>query len=144
MASQRRIGAESSRTRIVLLDCAEQLMVHEGYAAVTYRGLAARAKVTPALVQYYFPALDDLFIAMVRRRTEESLERLAAAVEGGSPLRALWEYAAIEPVSWFTPALAAPYAPACGIARRLAPEEMFTIAPFPAASIGVAAATDRK
>jgi AcrR family transcriptional regulator len=68
-------------------------MVHEGYAAVTYRGLAARAGVTPALVQYYFPALDDLFTAMVQRRTEESLERMATAMASGQPLRALWEYA---------------------------------------------------
>jgi AcrR family transcriptional regulator len=68
-------------------------MVHEGYAAVSYRVLATRAGVTPALVQYYFPALDELFTAVVRRRTEESLERLAKAIEAGQPLRALWEYA---------------------------------------------------
>jgi AcrR family transcriptional regulator len=68
-------------------------MVQDGYAAVTYRGLAAHAGVTPALVQYYFPTLDDLFTAVVRRRTEESLQRLATAIDAGQPLRALWEYA---------------------------------------------------
>lgn len=43
-------------------------MLHKGYAAVTYRALAAEAGVTPALVQYYFPALDDLLVATIRRR----------------------------------------------------------------------------
>jgi AcrR family transcriptional regulator len=77
----------------VLLDCAEQLMVREGYAAVTYRKLAASAGVSPPLVQYYFPTLDAMFTAIVERRTEENLQRLATAIQQGHPLRALWEHA---------------------------------------------------
>ena len=67
MTSPRRIGAETSKTRDLLLDCAERLMVNEGYPAVTYRALAAEAEVTAALVQYYFPTRDDIFIAAIRR-----------------------------------------------------------------------------
>src|SRR5689334_12810669 len=72
MAAPRRIGAETSKTRAVLLDRAEELMIEEGYAAVTYRVLAARAGVTGGLVQYYFPTLDDLFVALLERRSERN------------------------------------------------------------------------
>lgn len=93
MTTPRRVGAETSKTRAVLLDCAEKIMLDEGYAAVTYRGVAARAGVAPALVQYYFPTLDDLFLALVRRRSEQSLQWLVRALRSGQPLRAIWEYA---------------------------------------------------
>jgi len=51
--------------------------------------------------------------------------------------------AAIDPVRLFKPALAAAYTGACGMASRLAPDEMFTIDPLPCAIIGFAAARDR-
>ena len=80
MASPRRVGAETSKTRYLLLDCVERLMLETGYAGVTYRALAAKAGVTAGLVQYYFPTLDDLFVAAIRRRSEQNLERLAEAL----------------------------------------------------------------
>jgi AcrR family transcriptional regulator len=90
----RRVGAESSKKRDDLLDCVERLMLTKGYAAVTYRAVAAAAEVTPGLVQYYFPTLDDLFVAAIRRRSEQNLHRLQAALEArpDEPLRVLWEY----------------------------------------------------
>src|SRR3954471_6199531 len=51
--------------------------------------------------------------------------------------------AAMEPVRLFTAALAAPYGAACGMASRLAPDDMLTIAPLLCAIIGLAAAFDR-
>ena len=92
--TNRRVGAETSKKRGELLDCVERLMLSKGYAAVTYRAVAAAAHVTPGLVQYYFPTLDDLFIAAVRRRSDQNLQRLTAALEArvGEPLRVLWEY----------------------------------------------------
>src|SRR4029453_7627296 len=51
---------------------------------------------------------------------------------------------AMEAVRLFTPALAAPYGAAWGMANRPAPEEMLTIAPLPRSVIGLAAARDRK
>ena len=93
MAATRRVGPQTSTTRDRLLDCAEQLMVDEGYAAVTYRKVAAKAGVTSGLVQYYFPALDDLFVAAIRRATDHNLRRLAKLLESASdPLRVLWDY----------------------------------------------------
>jgi AcrR family transcriptional regulator len=92
--SSRRVGAETSKTRDALLDCVEKTMLEEGYASVSYRTLAAKAGVTPSLVQYYFPTLDDIFIAAIRRYSERSLNYLSQAFErrADDPLRAVWEY----------------------------------------------------
>ncbi|MDT5336021.1 MAG: hypothetical protein QOD90_1526, partial [Mycobacterium sp.] len=54
MASDRRIGAPDAKNRGVLLDAAEQLMIEDGYAAVTSRRVAERAGLKPQLVHYYF------------------------------------------------------------------------------------------
>jgi TetR/AcrR family transcriptional regulator len=91
VTTPRRIGAETSRTRAVLLDAAEKLMLEEGYAAVTSRRVAAAAGLKPQLVHYYFRTMDDLFLALFRRRAEHGLERQARAFESEQPLWAVWE-----------------------------------------------------
>lgn len=93
-SSARRVGAETSKTRDALLDCVEKMMLDEGYPSVTYRALATKAGVTPSLVQYYFPTLDDIFIAAIRRYSARNLDFLNKTLEKRSddPLRALWEY----------------------------------------------------
>ena len=103
-ATPRRVGSETSKKRDELLDAVERLMAREGYAAVTYRAVATKAGVTSGLVQYYFPTLDDLFIAAIRRRSEENLERLAAALGArpDQPLRILWEYSQEESTAALT------------------------------------------
>ncbi|MGE2837076.1 TetR/AcrR family transcriptional regulator [Mycobacterium sp. SMC-4] len=92
--SSRRVGAETSKTRDTLLDAVEKMMLDEGYASVTYRALAAKAGVTPSLVQYYFPTLDEIFIAAIRRYSQRNLAYLNKIIEKRTedPLRALWEY----------------------------------------------------
>jgi len=92
MATARRIGTEDSATRTALLDAARQLMLEEGYAAVTSRRVAARAGLKPQLVHYYFRTMDDLFIALVRRGAEHNLARQARALASPQPLRAFWEF----------------------------------------------------
>jgi AcrR family transcriptional regulator len=89
--SARRIGAETSKTRGLLLDAAERLMLEEGYAAVTSRRIAARAGLKPQLVHYYFRTMDDLFLALFRRRADQSLERQARALDSAQPLWSLWD-----------------------------------------------------
>jgi AcrR family transcriptional regulator len=91
MTSPRRIGSEDSATRAALLDAARQLMLEEGYAAVSSRRVAARAGLKPQLVHYYFRTMDDLFLALVRRGAEQNLERQARALASPRPLHALWE-----------------------------------------------------
>lgn len=97
-ASSRRVGAETSKTRDVLLDCVEKMMLDEGYASVTYRALASAAGVTPSLVQYYFPTLDDIFLSAIHRYSERSQQLLDKVLESrpDDPLRALWEFSRTE------------------------------------------------
>ncbi|WP_102142442.1 TetR/AcrR family transcriptional regulator [Mycobacterium hubeiense] len=92
MASARRIGAPDAKNRGVLIDAAEQLMLEEGYAAVTSRRVADRAGLKPQLVHYYFRTMEDLFMAVFRRRAEEGLDVLAKALESPQPLWALWRF----------------------------------------------------
>jgi AcrR family transcriptional regulator len=92
MASSRRRGIESSETRALLLDAAEQLMKDEGYPAVTTRRLAGQLGVSNQLVHYYFRTMDDLFLALMRRRAEANLRGLLEALASKHPLRALWEF----------------------------------------------------
>lgn len=89
-----RVGAETSTTRDTLLDSVEKLMVEEGYASITYRALAAKAGVKPSLVQYYFPKLDDIFLAAISRYSARNIEFLAKMLEKRpeAPLHALWDY----------------------------------------------------
>lgn len=92
-STPRRLGTEDSATRAALLDAALQLMLEDGYAAVTSRKVAARAGLKPQLVHYYFRTMDDLFIELVRRGAKENLDRQAEALASDRPLRALWQYA---------------------------------------------------
>lgn len=87
----RRIGAADSRTRAQLLDAAEQLLLEEGYAAVTSRRVGAKAGLKPQLVHYYFRTMDDLYLEVFRRRADANLARFERAVAAGSSLRRLWQ-----------------------------------------------------
>jgi TetR/AcrR family transcriptional regulator len=92
VTSERRLGAEDSKSRVALLDAAQSLMLEEGYASVTSRKVAARAGLKPQLVHYYFRTMDDLFLALFQRGAERNLERHAQALASDQPLRALWEF----------------------------------------------------
>src|ERR1700732_219330 len=91
MPSGRRIGAPDAKNRGVLLDAAEQLMLEEGYAAVTSRRLADKAGLKPQLVHYYFRTMDDLFLEVFRRRATENAARVDRALAADDSLRALWQ-----------------------------------------------------
>jgi AcrR family transcriptional regulator len=92
VTSARRIGAPDAKNRGVLLDAAEQLMLEEGYAAVTSRRVAEKAALKPQLVHYYFRTMDDLFLAAFRRRAEAGLEAQAQVLQARQPLWALWRF----------------------------------------------------
>jgi TetR/AcrR family transcriptional regulator len=92
MASQRRIGGPDAKNRAVLLDAAEELMLTEGYAAVTSRRVATEAGLGSQLVHYYFRTMDELFLAMFQRRAEEGLAHQKELISSARPLRALWEF----------------------------------------------------
>jgi TetR/AcrR family transcriptional regulator len=90
MAERRRFEGTSSPTRDQLVDAAERLLLSDGYAAVTSRRVGAEAGVTPQLVHYYFDTMDDLFLAVLRRRSDAGLERFRRVLEQGPSLGELW------------------------------------------------------
>jgi AcrR family transcriptional regulator len=92
MASDRRIGGRDAKNRGVLLDAAEQLMLEDGYAAVTSRRVAERAGLKPQLVHYYFRTMDEMFIEVFRRRAKQGLDAQARALASAQPLWALWDF----------------------------------------------------
>ncbi len=92
MASPRRIGAPDAKNRAVLLDAAEQLILDQGYAAVTSRKVAEHAGLKPQLVHYYFRSMDELLLEVFRRRAEQGLELQQQLMRSRQPLHALWEF----------------------------------------------------
>ena len=94
VTAPRRLGATDSKSRALLLDAAEQLMLGEGYAAVTSRRVASEAGVKPQLIHYYFRTMDDLFLEVYRRRAEASIERFARSLDERRTLRTIWQFAA--------------------------------------------------
>src|SRR5262245_35089719 len=84
-----RAGREA--TREALIDATAQIMLDEGYAAATSRRVAAKAGVKPALVHYYFPSMDDLFVAVLRDKAEHNLQLQPQAIAEAQPLHALWQ-----------------------------------------------------
>lgn len=92
--AERRPRAATAEKRAHLLDVTEQIMLDDGYAAVSSRSVAGRAGINnAALVHYYFPTLDDLFVEVFRRRAERNVERMREALESDRPLRAWWDVA---------------------------------------------------
>src|SRR3954466_3659969 len=92
----RRLADEPSRvrreaTREALIEATAQIMLDEGYAAATSRRGAAKAGVKSALGHYYFPSMDDLFVAVLRDKAEVNLARQRQAIAEAQPLHALWQ-----------------------------------------------------
>ena len=90
VASSRRRGVESSASRAKLIEAAAQLMTEQGYPSVTARRVARRGGLKPQLIHYYFSTMDELFIAVFRRYSEEMLVRLTQAMASGQPMNSLW------------------------------------------------------
>lgn len=89
-APRRRRHKGDTETRDHLIEATADIMLEDGYAAVTSRRVAAKAGVNPALVHYYFPTMDDLFLAVFRRGAEANLERQRTALGSDDPMGALW------------------------------------------------------
>jgi AcrR family transcriptional regulator len=89
-----------------LIEATAQIMLDEGYAAATSRRVAAQAGVKPALVHYYFPSMDDLFVAVLRNKAENNLEHQRQAIAEAKPLHALWQLNSAHDAQLFTEFLA--------------------------------------
>ncbi len=91
MTASARPKARDSTTRDMLIAATSQIMVEEGYAAATSRRVAAQAGVKPALVHYYFPTMDELYMAVFRCGATIYLERQQKALASDRPLHAFWD-----------------------------------------------------
>jgi AcrR family transcriptional regulator len=93
MAEPRRPRPATEEKRRRLLDATEEIMLNDGYAAVSSRSVAAKVGINAPLVHYYFPTLDDLFIAVLHRPGDRNVERMTEALDSPQPLVAWWELA---------------------------------------------------
>jgi AcrR family transcriptional regulator len=93
LAEVRKVRPAGEQKRRLILDAAEEVMLKEGYAAVTSRSVAAEVGIQAPLVHYYFATIDDLFLAVLRRRSDRVVERMADALASPTPLRAWWDLA---------------------------------------------------
>ncbi len=81
---------DDNDTRTKLLDAAEELFAHKGFAAASLRAITGLAGVNVAAVNYHFGAKEELAREVVRRRLEplncERLDRFALIrARGGVP-----------------------------------------------------------
>lgn len=93
MVNERRPRASTLEKRDRILDATEEIMLKEGYAAVSSRSVAAAVGMQAPLVHYHFPTLDDLFVSVLQRRAGRNVERMRDALASDEPLRAWWHLA---------------------------------------------------
>jgi AcrR family transcriptional regulator len=93
MAEGRRPRAATEEKRRRILDATEEIMLKEGYAAVSSRSVATAVGIQAPLVHYYFSTIDDLFVSVLQRRAGRIVERMAEALASPEPLRAWWKLA---------------------------------------------------
>lgn len=90
MATPRRPRASTREKRERILDATEELILEGGYAAVTSRGVAGRVDMQAPHLHYYFHTIDDLLVAVLRRRSDGAVERMTAALDSETPLKNWW------------------------------------------------------
>ena len=91
MTTPTRAGKRDTGTREKLLDACAEIMLEEGYAAATSRRVAEKVGVPRAVVYYYFPTMDDLYLAVLKRGTQANLDVQRRALSSDRPLHALWD-----------------------------------------------------
>jgi len=77
----RRLTVKGERTRTAILDAAERQFAERGYDGVSLRQIIDESAVQMGQLQYYFPAKEDVFVAVLDRRIEEVLAVYADAVD---------------------------------------------------------------
>ncbi len=82
---------DESVTRNAIIEATEQLLREEGSAALTSRKIGARAGVKPPLIHYYFESLDELYLTVFRRVSQDGFRRIEEALKSDRPVKAVWE-----------------------------------------------------
>ena len=90
MKVTRKRALVNSATQAAIIEATTRLIYEEGYAAATSRRVGAEAGVQPPLIHYYFRTMDDLYAAVVRRMSEQALDRIEKALKSSRPFQAVW------------------------------------------------------
>lgn len=77
--NRRHIDRESKKAEI--LDIAEKSLLDIGFESTTVSGIADAVGISKNSIYWYFPSKDDILAAVLRRRSERSLERKRLAGE---------------------------------------------------------------
>lgn len=72
-------------TPAAILDAAYRCLARQGYAAVSMRQIAREAGVALSQLHYYFQSKERLFIAVMRRTTEQHLQEVVGWLGQLSP-----------------------------------------------------------
>lgn len=91
MTEPRRRRAATQEKVARVLDATEAILLADGYAAASSRTVAAAAGINAPLLHYYFATIDDLFVAVLRRRAEHNVDRMVKALASPRPLAAWWQ-----------------------------------------------------
>lgn len=88
-------GSRNTPTiREAIMEATADMMVEEGYGAVSARRVADRAGIKPALLQYYYPTMDALFLALYQRHAGMAAAQNADAISSANPVKQLWSLSA--------------------------------------------------
>jgi TetR/AcrR family transcriptional regulator, regulator of autoinduction and epiphytic fitness len=90
--STKRLRRDPAEAKLLILKTAQEIMLEEGYAAVTVRRVAKSAGVSSTLLHYYYATADDLLVALYRNASEKDLHSLQSALSADDPVSALWTY----------------------------------------------------
>lgn len=85
-----------------ILDAAEKLLLRDGYDATAMAEIARRAGVANNAVYWYFPSKDELLAAVLRRRQQRALAKLAAHEKSTPDERALAMLSQLDQVAKLT------------------------------------------
>jgi AcrR family transcriptional regulator len=77
------------RTRRELAKAAAELFIERGYDATTVEDIVAVAEVSPRTFYRYFPAKEDVVLALGESRTDALLAALGSRPAGEAPLQAV-------------------------------------------------------
>jgi AcrR family transcriptional regulator len=83
-------SARGARTRTHILAAARDILIEEGFAAISIRRVARRAALAPGNVSFHFPVLDQLLMGLVDHIVGDYINRLGGG-PSGNPATALRE-----------------------------------------------------
>jgi TetR/AcrR family transcriptional regulator len=92
-AQPKSLLAVRGETQQRFLDAAERLLVTVGYAGITARKLAEEAGANLGLVHYYFGSMEELFVQVLERFTDQLIARQRAMYASPAPYIEKWRAA---------------------------------------------------